>query len=133
MWETENSHAAFQLSSKHKYIINVWTGTADDTVIGTCVVKERPARVQCADMLEEMSPPALETVPALAVLVGEGVCFQVNGCTSHFAASLVRSWLNKFSDRWTGRGGPIAWPLCSPCLNSRFLIVGFKEGKICAT
>jgi hypothetical protein len=66
--------------------------------------------------------------------VRESMWFQHDGAPPHFA-SRVRNWLdNNFSDRYIGRGGPIAWPPRSPDLTPLgvYLWMRIKE-KVYAT
>jgi len=55
--------------------------------------------------------------------------FQHDGAPPHYTR-YVREDLNEsFRNRWLGRGGPVAWPLWSPDLNTSCLLcLGPHEG-----
>ena len=49
----------------------------------------------------------------------DNMIFQQGGASLH-SVSVVRSYLDyKLSERWMGRGGPIAWPAYSPDLGGK--------------
>lgn len=42
--------------------------------------------------------------------------FQHDGCPAHFSLVARQKLIEKFSNRWIGRGGSVVWPARSPDL-----------------
>jgi hypothetical protein len=57
-------------------------------------------------------PGFLEDIP---LMVRSQMYFQHDGAPSRFSRH-VREYLNAYTNRWLGRGGPVAWPPKSPDL-----------------
>jgi hypothetical protein len=90
----------------------VWAGTAVDSLVVACEVANRVAGIHCTDFHEKHFPSIEECTPK---------CSRKHVCSHDGAFPLlsfqVRNWLsNHLPDTWSGLGGPVIWPLCSPGL-----------------
>jgi hypothetical protein len=64
--------------------------------------------------LENNMPDFLADVP---LIIRRELHFMHDGTPAHFSLTAHRHLNRKFPGWWIGRGGPIAWPPCSPALN----------------
>jgi hypothetical protein len=85
----------------------VWAGIVGDCLVRRHVLPHRLAGNQYQDFLLLDLPKLLEDVPLLVI---SRMWYMHDGAPAHFLS-------NTYHDRWTGRGGPTAWPPRSPDLN----------------
>jgi hypothetical protein len=88
---------------------NVWTGIVGECLVGPQVSSHRLTGNHYRGFLSHDLPKLLEAVP-LAAEHEYGTCMMML-CAVRYVLS------NTYHDRWTGRGGPTAWPPRSPDLN----------------
>ena len=68
--------------------------------------------------------------PLLRTRRRHNMLFQLDGAPPHWGLH-VRAFLNKFLERWIGRGGPAAWPPRSPDINSLdFFLWGYVKIEV---
>jgi hypothetical protein len=73
------------------------------------------------DFLLHDLPKLLEDVP---LAVRAWMWYMHNGAPAHFSRAVRDVLRNIYHCQWIGRGGPTAWPPCSPDLNPELLLMG---------
>lgn len=62
--------------------------------------------------------------------ISQGTVFQLDGAAHHISLHVCPFLDGEFSDHWSGRAGPIPWPLYSPDLVPEFFFSWvFVEGE----
>ncbi|CAH2001904.1 unnamed protein product, partial [Acanthoscelides obtectus] len=104
IWSHENLHA-------HEFSVNVWIGIYRNRLFGPYLL---PARLNAAAFLEFLK--------AEHANMWDDVMLDLRSL----------AWF--YSERWIGRGGPVAWPPRSPDLNPLdFFVWGFLKEKVYQT
>ncbi|KAJ4443132.1 hypothetical protein ANN_04782 [Periplaneta americana] len=85
-----------------------------DRLVGPHVHVNRLTGQAYTNFLENTIPHVLEDTP---LINRQNFHFLHDGAPAHFSRTARRYLDRRFPDRWIGRGGPIAWPPCSPDLN----------------
>jgi hypothetical protein len=99
---------------QQQFSVNVWAGIVGDCLVDPHVLPHQLTGHHYRDFLIHDLPKLLGDVP-LAVRARKW--YMHDSAPAHFRPA-VRDVLNDtYRDRWTGRGGPTAWPPCSPDLN----------------
>ena len=92
--------------------MNIWCGLLGNKLIGPFVFDNLTRNTYEVFLRNEL-PGLLEYIP---LMIKSQIYFQHDGAPPHYTWR-VREHLNKsFSNRWLGRGGPVAWPPRSPDL-----------------
>lgn len=113
MPKDENPFAVRPASFQVEFSINVWAGMIGDHLIGPFVLPSRLSGPAYLTFLQEDFPGLMEDVD---LATRRWMWFQHDGAPAHFS-TIVRDYLRSiYSDRWVGRGGPVAWPARSPDL-----------------
>lgn len=113
MWapKEENPLVVRPASFQIEFSINVWAGMIGDCLIGPFVLPSRLTGQAYLSFLQEDFPGLMEDVD---LQTRSRMWFQHDGAPAHFS-TIVRDHLNAtYSERWIGRGGPVAWPARSP-------------------
>ena len=74
-----------------------------------------PLIVGPANFLQNVLPQLIEDVP---LHVRMNMWMQHDGAPPHYALCSRQVMNEIFDNKWIGRGGPVAWPPCSPDLTS---------------
>jgi hypothetical protein len=129
MWAEENPQAVVQSRHQQQFSINVWAGIIGDILVGFHVLPQRLTGNSYRHFLENDLPTLLEDLP-LAIRAHKW--FMHDSAAPHFSITVGEFLGNMFSARWTGRGGPSAWPPHSPGLNSvDFHLWGHLKTLVC--
>lgn len=106
-WEEENPHAIIVKSSQYRFSLNIWAGIIMNHLLGPFVFPPRLNAAIYLEFLENTLPELLEDVP---LAVRQRMWLQHDGAPPHFTNNICNYLNRQFSDRWIGRGGPVAWP-----------------------
>ncbi|KAJ4449682.1 hypothetical protein ANN_01086 [Periplaneta americana] len=114
VWAYENPRATIPSHHQVRFSLNMWAGIIGDRLVGPHVLVNRFTGQAYTNFLENTIPHVLEDTP---LINRQHIHFLHDGAPAHFSRT-ARWYLDRrFRDRWIGRGGPIAWPPCSPDLN----------------
>ncbi|KAJ4445852.1 hypothetical protein ANN_12537 [Periplaneta americana] len=91
-----------------------WAGIIGDRLVGPHVLVNRLTGQAYTNFLENTIPHVLEDTP---LINRQHIHLLHDGAPAHFSRTARRYLDRRFPDRWIGRGGPIAYPPCSPDLN----------------
>ena len=121
----ENPHATIARSHQHRICVNVWARIVDNFLLDPYILPERLNANTHLIFLQNVLPELLHPIP---LNFRRSMRFQHDGASPHFG-NAVRGYLTATLDaRWIGRGGPTAWPTCSPDLTCPwFLFVELHE------
>jgi hypothetical protein len=95
----------------YSIVINFGVG---DCLVSPRVLEQRLTGNLYRDFLLHDLPKLLEDVP---LAVRARMWHMHDGAPAHFSCAVRDVINNTHHDRWIGRGGPTAWPPCSPDLN----------------
>jgi hypothetical protein len=113
-WAEENLRGVIHSRDHQQLSINVWAGIVGDCLVGPHVLPHLLIRNHYRDFLLHDLLKLLENV---LLVVRARMLYTHDGVSAHFSR-VVRNVLNKnYHDRWTGGGGPTAWPPRSPDWN----------------
>jgi hypothetical protein len=114
LWARDNPHAIRERGYQVRFNVSVWVGIVGDiVVVPYLLLPDRLTAQGYRDFLEIVLPRLLEDVP---LAVRQRLWFQHDGDPAQYGEDF-RQWLNAtYPGRWTGRGGPIAWPHRPPDL-----------------
>ncbi|KAJ4428626.1 hypothetical protein ANN_24671 [Periplaneta americana] len=114
VWAYENPRATVPSHHQVRFSLNMWAGIIGDLLVGPHVLVNRLTGQAYTNFLENTIPRVLEDTP---LINRQHIHFLHDGAPAHFSRMARRYLDRRFPDRWIGRGGPIAWPPCSPDLN----------------
>ena len=130
-WSMENPLATIVQSHQHRFCVNVWAGIVDDFLLDPYILPERLNATTYLIFLQNVLPELLHPIP---LNIRCSMWFQYDGVPPHFG-NAVRGHLTAIlCARWIGRGGPTAWPACSPyltCLD--FFLWGYMKSMVYET
>jgi hypothetical protein len=96
-----------------RFSVDIWCGAIGSQVIGPFILEERLASDGYLRFLKVELSVLLEDVP---LQIRRQLWLQQDGALRHFGRH-VTAFLNQyFTNRSTGRQGPVAWPSRSPDL-----------------
>ena len=105
-WSHENPHETRVTNFQRRYSVNVWCGVLGNGLIGPFVFHSNLTGNTHEAFLRNELRGLLEDIP---LMVRNQMYFQNNGAPPHYTRH-VREYINEsFSNRWLGRGGPVAW------------------------
>jgi len=112
-WSQDNPHETTVTTFHSRFSVNVWCCVIGDSLIGPLVLEKNVRGDTYEVFLRDELPGLLEDIP---LMVRGEMYFQHDGAPPHYSR-LAREYLHLyFSNRWLGRGGPVAWPPRSPDL-----------------
>lgn len=94
--------------------VNIWAGVINNILLGPVILPTRMNGDNYCDFLKETLPNLLRDIPHEMRI---SMWFMHDGAPPH-SIERVQNILNeKFSEKWIGKGGNVAWPPKSPDLN----------------
>jgi hypothetical protein len=105
---------------QQQFSINACAGTVGDCLVGPHVSLSPLTGIHYRDFPLHDLPKLLEDVP---LAVKALMWYMHDGAPAHFSRAVRDVLTNKYHGRWTGRGGPTAWPPRSPDLNPLYFYV----------
>ena len=129
-WSDEQPHWYRTVDHQNRWSLMVWCGSVNGHLIGPYFFEGNVDRHSYLELLRDRLPQLLENVD---LATRQRMWLQQDGAAPHFAL-IVREFLNThYNGRWIGRGGPVAWPPCSPDLTSPdFYLWGFLKNVVFA-
>jgi hypothetical protein len=112
-WSHENPHRTRITNFQRRFSVNVWCGLLGDKLIGPFVFENNLTGDTYEFFLRNELPGLLEGIP---LVVRSQLYFQHDGAPPHYTRHLREYSDESFSNRWLGRGKPLAWPPTSPDL-----------------
>ncbi|RZB62188.1 hypothetical protein BDFB_010902 [Asbolus verrucosus] len=119
-WAEVNPHIIHQSHFQHRFSINVWADIIVSRLVGRFVL---PARLTGENYLNFFL--LLGLLQEIVLAIRKNMWFTL----------VVKIFFNTtYGHRWIGRGGPAAWPPCSPDLNScDFYLWGYMKSMVYQT
>jgi hypothetical protein len=99
---------------QQQFSINVWAGIVGECLVGPHVLPHQLAGNHYQDFLLHDLPMLLEDV---SLAVRARMWYKHDGALAHFSRAVRNVLNNTYHNQWMGRGGPTAWPPCSPDSN----------------
>ena len=112
-WAYEYSRATRSHGFQQRYGFNMWAGFLDVCIIGPYLLPPNLTGDPYLNFLKHVLQELLEDVP---LHVNRNMWFQHDGTPLHFTRAVRGHLDQRFGQTWVRRGGPIAWPPCSPDL-----------------
>ncbi|KAJ8914489.1 hypothetical protein NQ315_002761 [Exocentrus adspersus] len=112
-WSVANPRWLREVEHQRPWTLNVWCGIIGDKLIGPYFIEGTLNGQKYQEFLDQHLPILLED---LTLQERANMWFQHDGCPAHYAIISREVLDREYTDRWIGRGGPVAWPARSPDL-----------------
>lgn len=127
-WSVENPHWLREVEHQRPWSVNVWCGIMENRLIGPYFIEGTLNGQKYRDFLDTELKVMLEHLTLDEKL---NMWFQHDGCPAHFSRISREALDRDYTDRWIGRGGPVAWPARSPDLTPLdFFLWGTIKDKV---